>query len=232
MADPAMYDAFAEQYAAHAETGAYNALYDRPAVLELCGPVSGLQVLDAGCGPGLFARALIERGAHVVAFDASSAMVELARQRVGDDVDVRVHDLADPLDWLPTGSMDLVLLALAINYVDDRVAMLREFRRVLSRSGSLVVSTTHPMADWLRLGGSYFSQEPVWSSLNPKHEWPVRAWRRPLTAICDEFHQAGFLIERLVEPLPTPEMATHDPQAFEQLSLAPAFVAFRLRPAA
>lgn len=231
MAGRAMYDAFAAQYAAHAETGAYNALYDRPAVLELCGSVSRLRVLDAGCGPGLYAGALMERGAHVIGFDASSEMVDLARQRLGSETDVRVHDLTDPLDWVPTNSMDLVLLALAINYVDDRVAMLREFRRVLRPSGALVISTTHPMADWLRLGGSYFDQEPVWSSLSPDHDWPVRAWRRPLTAVCGEFHRAGFLIERLVEPLPVQQMAEEDPQTFERLSQTPAFVAFRLRPA-
>jgi SAM-dependent methyltransferase len=127
--------------------------------------------------------------------------------------------------------MDLVLLALTINYVDDRVAMLEEFRRVLRPRGAVVVSTTHPMADWLRLGGSYFQQGPVSSSLSPDHDWTVRAWRRPLTAVCEEFHQAGFLIERLVEPLPDPEMAAQDPQAFERLSQTPAFVAFRLRPA-
>jgi SAM-dependent methyltransferase len=96
VSERAMYDAFAEEYAAHAETGVYNAMYDRPAVLELCGSVAGLRVLDAGCGPGLYARALIERGALVTAFDASASLVELARQRLGDDADVRVHDLEHP----------------------------------------------------------------------------------------------------------------------------------------
>lgn len=230
MASPAMYDAFAEEYATHAESGAYNAWYDRPAVLELCGPVAGSRVLDAGCGPGLYARALTDRGADVVACDASPALVELARQRLGGDAEVRVHDLAEPLDWAPTGSVDLVVLALTMNYVDDRLAMLREFRRVLRPGGAMVASTSHPMADWLRLGGSYFDQEPVSSSLSPDHDWPVRAWRRPLTAVCEEFHEAGFLIERLVEPLPAPEMATVDPEAFERLNRSPAFIAFRLRP--
>jgi SAM-dependent methyltransferase len=225
-----MYDAFAGEYAAHAETGAYNAWYDRPAVLELCGPVAGARVLDAGCGPGLYARALTDRGADVVACDASPALVELARQRLGDEADVRVHDLAEPLDWVPTGSVDLVVLALTMNYIDDRLTMLRELRRALRPDGAMVISTSHPMADWLRLGGSYFDEEPLWSSLSGDHDWPVRAWRRPLTAVCAEFHRAGFLIERLVEPLPAPEMATVDPEAFDRLNRSPAFVAFRLRP--
>jgi SAM-dependent methyltransferase len=230
--DAAMYDAFAEEYARHAATGTYNALYDRPAVLELCGDVSGRRVLDAACGPGLYARALKERGAHVVGFDNSAPLIELARQRLGGGVELRVHDLADPLHWLEAASVDLVVLALAINYVDDRVTLLRDLRRVLRPAGALVISTTHPMADWLRLGGSYFEQAPVESSLDPDHDWPVRAWRRPLTSICEEYREAGFVIERLIEPLPSPEMASRDPEAFDRLRQAPAFVAFRLRPAA
>lgn len=108
--------------------------------------------------------------------------------------------------------------------------MLRELRRVLRPDGALVLSTTHPTADWQRLGGSYFTEEPVWSSLKEDEDWTVRAWRRPLTSVCDEFHRAGFVIERLVEPLPVQEMAQRFPDTHAQLMQAPAFVAFRLLP--
>jgi 2-polyprenyl-3-methyl-5-hydroxy-6-metoxy-1,4-benzoquinol methylase len=71
-----MYDTFAEDYLEHARDGAFKALYDRPAVLEVLGPVDGLQVLDLGCGPGLYTEELIRRGAaHVVGVDASAVMV-------------------------------------------------------------------------------------------------------------------------------------------------------------
>ncbi len=224
----AMYEGFAREYAAHAADGAYNALYDRPAVLALAGDVDGRTVLDAGCGPGLYAEELLRRGARVVGFDQSPALLELARERVKNQASLRLHDLSEPLDWLADASVDLVVLALALNYVDDRVAMLREFRRVLRPSGALVVSTTHPMADWARLGGSYFTTEPVEGSLNPDEDWPVRAWRRPLTEVCGEFREAGFLIEELVEPRPVPEMAERFPDDHARLEQSPAFIAFRL----
>ena len=230
MAGEAMYERFAGEYAEHAAAGSYNALYDRPAVLELAGPVAGLRVLDAGCGPGLYAQELLARGARVTAFDQSPSLVDLARDRVGTAAEVRVHDLAQPLHWAADASFDLVVLALVLNYVDDRVAMLREFRRVLTPGGALVISTTHPTADWQRLGGSYFTVAVVESSLSPQHDWPVRAWRRPLTQVCREFHDAGFLIEKLVEPRPLGEMATSDPEHHAKLEYAPAFIAFRLQP--
>lgn len=89
-----------------------------------------------------------------------------------------MHDLADPLDWLPDGCADAALLALALEYVDDRVAMLRELRRVLRPSGALVLSRLHPTGDWLRQGGNYFDVrmvEETWS-----RGWQLRYWLAPL----------------------------------------------------
>jgi len=43
--------------------------------------LQGQRVLDAGCGTGLLAQALAERGAQVVAVDLSPTLIELARQR-------------------------------------------------------------------------------------------------------------------------------------------------------
>ena len=66
-------------YQQHAENSAYNAHYDRPAVLAILGPVGGMHVLDAACGPGFYTKELLARGADVTAFDASPAMLELAK---------------------------------------------------------------------------------------------------------------------------------------------------------
>src|SRR5690349_5899506 len=57
-------------------------------------------------------------------------MVQLCRARVSQG-EFRVHDLGDPISWLADDSVDLALCALAIEYVDDRVAALSELRRVL-----------------------------------------------------------------------------------------------------
>ncbi len=41
----------------------------------------GRRILDAGCGTGVLACELAQRGAHVVAVDLSATMVQLARER-------------------------------------------------------------------------------------------------------------------------------------------------------
>jgi SAM-dependent methyltransferase len=227
MADSGSFELFAEDYARHAEASAYNALYDRPAVLDLLGDVRGRRVLDAGCGPGLYAEELVDRGASVVGFDASPHMVRLARQRVGPAAMFQVHDLGQPLDWLEDACVDVALLALVIHHVDDRVGALREVHRVLRPGGVLVVSTHHPVSDWLRLGGSYFAVErldEVWN-----RGWHVRYWRQPLTKTCEEFADAGFLIERLLEPQPVEAMAGRFPDDDAKLRREPGFIDFRLR---
>lgn len=219
------YDAFADEFLDHARAGFYNAHYDRPACLELLGDVAGCRVLDAACGPGLYAQELVQRGAHVTGFDQSPRMVELSRQRV-PSARFRVHDVVDPLDWLPDSSVDLALLALAIEYVDDRVGALRELRRVLRPGGALVLSRPHPTGDWLRHGGSYFDVrviEEMWSK-----GWLVRYWLTPLERTCEELYQAGFLIERLWEPRPTSAGAAVAPDHYGRLSREPSgFLALR-----
>ena len=190
---PAPYDEMAPVYAAHAAESAYNAHYDRPAVLELAGEVAGLRVLDAGCGPGLYAEVLLARGAEVVAVDVSRAMVELASRRLGERATVLEADLNEPLP-LRAGDFDLVLCPLVIHHVDDRAATLAEFFRVLRPGGHVVLSTQHPTTDWLRKGGSYFDireEEDVWHRPDWDAEYRVRFWREPLTALCAAVGDSG-----------------------------------------
>lgn len=222
------YDMFADEFLEHAEDGFFNAHYDRPACLSLLGDVSGRRVLDAACGPGLYAAELVNRGAHVIGFDHSPRMVELCRARV-PSAEFQVHDLGDPIDWLPDHSIDLALCALAIEYVDDRVAALRELRRVLRPAGALVLSRLHPAGDWLRHGGSYFDVRVIEETFSTGLH--VRYWLAPLETTCEEIHAAGFLIERLLEPRPVPSAAAIDPDDYELLSREPrGFLTFRLRP--
>ncbi len=56
----------------------------------------GARVLDAGCGSGRDAKAFKEMGYQVEAFDASPAMVELAREHTG--LPVQLMTFAD-VDW-------------------------------------------------------------------------------------------------------------------------------------
>jgi magnesium-protoporphyrin O-methyltransferase len=62
--------------------------------------MTGLRLLDAGCGTGALAVEAARRGAHVVAIDVSPTLVGLARERHVDcgpgSIEFRVGDMLDP----------------------------------------------------------------------------------------------------------------------------------------
>ena len=222
------YDAMGRDYQQRAADSAYNAHYDRPAVMAALGPVRGLRVLDAACGPGLYMQELLARGATVTAFDASPVMVDLARTRIADRAQVDQAVLGEPLPYAD-GVFDLIVCALAIHYASDRAAAFAEFCRVLRPGGALVVSTQHPTTDWLRKGGSYFDvklETDLWHT--PSGDQPVRFWREPLSALCGYATDAGFLIEKVIEPLPADTMRGRYPEDYQKLTTEPGFLILRL----
>jgi len=75
------YDGIADAYAAGVDSRPYNALYERPAMLELLPPIDGLRLLDAGCGAGWYAAELGARGAMVTAVDVDTVRPGASRRR-------------------------------------------------------------------------------------------------------------------------------------------------------
>ena len=139
---PDHYDSFADSYLSDNESNLLNAHYERPAMVRLAGDVDGRRVLYAVCGPVLLAAALCAKGAVVTGFDASPAMVDRARQRLGNDVTLSVADLGGPLPFAD-GAFDDVVMSLVLHYLPDWGAPLAELRRVLRPGGRLILSVNH-----------------------------------------------------------------------------------------
>lgn len=99
------YDEFAQAHSEENESSLLNAYYERPAMPELAGDVSGHRILDIGCGSGPLAAAVLERGAHLEGFDSSVAMINLAQRRLGERAPLRIARLGEPLPYAETISM-------------------------------------------------------------------------------------------------------------------------------
>lgn len=222
------HDGLGDFFAGHAGTSPYNAYTDRPAMLGLAGDVSGARILDAGCGAGHYAAELSARGARVVGIDGSAALLRHARARVDGQVELLLHDLEEPLGFAADASFDGVLCALVLHHVRNRERLLGEFRRVLRPGGWLLVSITHPTADWRYFGGSYYSHDWVDLPLG-RSGFSIHYQRMPVETFLGELLGAGFVLERLAEPCPVDDLREIDQAAYERLRQAPSFLAVRLR---
>ena len=226
------YETLATAYAAVIDTKPHNAYYERPATLSLMPEVEGKRVFDAGCGSGVYSEWLIEHGAEIVAVDASPKMVELAKQRLGSEADVRQADLGKPLTFLKDSSFDIVLCPLVLDYVEDWNATFAEFYRVLRPGGHFVFSITHPLFDYIYFKSSnYFETELVgaeWRGFESVRVY-MPSFRRSLGATLSPLVETGFCLERILEPKPTDEFKKADPKHYEELSQQRCFLCVRAR---
>lgn len=81
--------------------------------------LTGLRVLDAGCGTGAKAVALAERGAQVVAIDISPELIKIAKARCPDrlrkQITFHAGDMMDPAH----GTFDHAVAMDSMIYYDD-----------------------------------------------------------------------------------------------------------------
>jgi SAM-dependent methyltransferase len=227
------YDRFAEAYALENETSLTNAYQERPATLALAGDVSGRKILDAGCGSGPLFAALRDRGARVTGIDASRALLEIARTRLGGDADLQFADLTGPLPFADA-TFDDVIVSLVMHSLPDWSPTLRELRRVLTPGGRLIMSIYHPTSAYCieRLAGRRPDYFTTWSWTE---EWTMGGatqtlefWMPPLHAMSDAFGAAGFRIAGISEPRPVPEAADLFPEDYRLLTTAPGLLCFVL----
>ena len=100
-------------------------------------PLTGLRVLDAGCGYGLFSAAATERGAIVLSVDVGPRLVARAISRagsrglVGDACALALRDDA----------FDVVISSEMLEHTAAPLTALRELARVLRVNGLLVLTT-------------------------------------------------------------------------------------------
>lgn len=100
-------------------------------------------VLEIACGTGLVTRELRRRldpAVHLIATDLSPVMLDYARGRPGAEAGVEWRE-ADAMN-LPfeDGAFDAVVCGFGIMFPPDRLAALREARRVLRDGGALLAS--------------------------------------------------------------------------------------------
>lgn len=174
--------------------------------LGLIGDVGGLDVIELGCGGGQFGVALAKRGASVVGVDISERQLAHARSLAaehGVDVDF-VHASVTDLGALPTDRFDLAVSAWAFEWVRDLEACFAEAHRVLRPDGRFVFSDEHPVyqlfdPDEHELRRSYFDDTPR-REVVERYDAELVQYRRSVSAIVNALLDAGFELDRMLEP--------------------------------
>ena len=209
MAPTARYDEVADFYVRDMGGGTDDPV--TASLLDLCGDVTGLRLLDVACGQGRVTRELARRGASVTGADLSAELV--ARARAAEEVDrlgveYLVADAGDG-DLFAPGSFDGVTCNHGICDIDDLDGTLRAVRAALKPGGFFVMSLLHPcFPGWTEdvagswpPGGGYFS-EGWWQPRAARSllRQRVGANHRMISTYLNTLARHDLLIDTVAEP--------------------------------
>lgn len=198
-----------------------------PAIQRLLPPLSGLRIVDLGCGYGWFCRWARDQGAaQIEGLDISDRMLERAREMT-DDEGICYHRQDLQTLTLPPESCELVYSSLALHYLPDVTPLLSTIYQALTPGGTLLFSAEHPVYT------APLSQE--WTEdKNGLKSWPVNHYQhegervsnwfadgvikqhRKLSTWINQLVAAGFVVEHLDEWGPAPEQVTAQPSLVEE----------------
>ena len=203
------YDDFASEYAemvVKREEAGIERDPIMPQFLRLLGDVSGLSVLDAGCGEGYLARILAGRGANIIGIDLAAHLIEIAQAKDPEGkIAYQVADLSQPLPAYQD-HFDLIVSHFVLNDVSDYRGFVTTLSAVAKRGGRLICSLNNPYS--LVVRGhitDYFDSGKAFSYRGMAAKGvKVPFYQRTLGEYLDVFMAAGFQLQRLID-IPTPE---------------------------
>jgi len=180
--------------------------------VEVLGDVSGLDVLDLGCGVAYFSAWLARRGARPIGLDVTPAQLETARRMQAETgLSFPLVEASAEAVPLPDASFDLVLSEYGASIWCEPAAWIAEAARLLRPGGRLV---------FLRNSTLLILCSPDEGRVEERLARPQFGMRRFEWDGGVEFHlahgdwiallrSAGFDVERLVELQAPAEAADH-----------------------
>lgn len=186
-----------------------------PNLLRLLAIKNGEVLLDLACGQGFFTREFFKHGAKVIGTDIAPELIVLARKSSPKEIQYRVAP-ADKLDFLPNGSIDKIILVLAIQNIENVKEVFQECGRILKPSGRLFIVMNHPAfrvpkdSSWgwdeklksqYRRIDRYLSESKVKIQIHPGDR-PLEytlTFHRPLQFYFKALAKTGFAVMRLEE---------------------------------
>lgn len=222
---------------ARAKEDSLDRLVEWPAQRELLGDVTGLSILDAGCGNGAKVAQLVQEGA------GASVGVDISGSFIGppDGLELIQGDLSDlaAVPGLAGRRFDRIMFLQSFGYAKDSVHALRTARSMLTDEGFILLTRTHPVRyaierseeNGTTLGEEYFATD----SFAYRHRnWDdtVTLTKKPYTIadLLNIFSAAGLWIEAAVEPQMAAEVGERYPHKQAVMNKYLGMLMFKLRP--
>ena len=218
-----------------------NNLFEIPAMTALLPELDGLAVLDLGCGSGERTVEYARRGAsRVVGIDISENMLAVAREK---NRHPRVEYRCLPMERVGEleGPFDLVVSSLAMQYVEDYAGVVQAVYGLLKAGGRFIFSQENPINTCFSTGERWTKDadgNKLWANVSNysvdgerESTWfvdGVKKYHRTFSTVINALADAGFTVEKLVEPYPDEAMARAYPD-YADLLHKPDFLLVRAR---
>jgi 2-polyprenyl-3-methyl-5-hydroxy-6-metoxy-1,4-benzoquinol methylase len=211
-----LYNKFGEKYCVERLSGAvlFNDYIEAPAIRSLIGnslDIKGKNVLDIGCGPGIYTKMLTMAGANVTALDSSELMLNATRIYC-DTVDnlisgsVKYINLRFEDADFGEKKFDLILATFMLGYFDDLTFVFKKMKAHLNKGGRIIASMLHPIrlfSDGCRDGkyivSSYYSEGYYKADFLDK-ENPLNLKKYNFQDIFHALNSTGLRVSDLFEP--------------------------------
>lgn len=175
----------------------------RPGVTELLSPQAGDVILDIACGNGNYSAFMAKRGAKVLAFDQSPAMIALARKRqrpFQERIEFCVADAAKLESLLPlrrTPPFSKAVSCMAIMDISDVRPLFEALQTLLADKGIFVFATQHPC--FVTLTKQYRTEHAYLGEAIAGQPCKQRYYHRSMQEIFRCCFDAGFVIDGFLE---------------------------------
>lgn len=218
-----------------------NKLFETPTLFSLIPDLKNKKVLDLGCGFGEHCRYFVDCGAKkVVGIDLSQKMLEVAQKENSHPKISYIKMAIEDIDKL-NEKFDIIVSSLALHYVEDYSEVVKKIHVILNSGGRFLFSQEHPLATchsgddrWTRdesgnkihLNLSHYGLEGEKSST-----WlieNVKKYHRTFPTIINTLIDTGFILEKVVEPMPTDELLEKYPN-YRDLFHKPDFLIIKVR---
>lgn len=234
---------FFSSYKALRETdNNYNILLEQPAMMELLPNLEEKTVIDLGCGFGINCKEFVNLGAKsVIGIDISKKMLNYAKN---NNFDKNIEYINMPLENLSmlNCKFDFVYSSLCFHYIENFKKLIKDISSKLNTNGILLFSQEHPIVTASAGVAGYYNTDnngnKVYCFCNYQDEkseriekWFVEGvikYHRTFTTIFNTLIDNGFIIERVVEPIPN-EYALSKREGLSKEFIKPNFLIIKAR---